>query len=85
MGHPELLSFGDSTVFQNLVSQGQVSDPVFSFYLAESGSELYIGGANPSHYTGSFTEVPVSVLVGIHGDDFGLVFTLMYCRVSGKS
>ncbi|KAN0137690.1 eukaryotic aspartyl protease [Lactarius tabidus] len=62
MGHASLLSFGDSTVFQTLVSQGQVSDPVFSFYLAESGSELYIGGTNQNHYRGSFTYVPVSVL-----------------------
>jgi len=48
-------------VFQTLVSQGQVSSPVFSFYFAESGSELYIGGTNHNHYTGSFTYMPVTV------------------------
>jgi hypothetical protein len=76
MGHESLLSFGDSTVFQTLVTQGQVSDPVFSFYLAGSGSELYIGGTNQNHYKGSFTYVPVSVLVSIHGDVTGPEFTV---------
>ncbi|KAH8997777.1 acid protease [Lactarius hatsudake] len=51
---------GASPVFQSLVSQDQVSAPVFSFYLAESGSELYVGGTNQNHFTGSFTYVPVT-------------------------
>jgi hypothetical protein len=76
MGHESLLSFGDSTVFQTLVLQGQVSDPVFSFYLAESGSELYIGGTNQDHYKGFFAYVPVSVLVSVHGDAVSSGFTV---------
>ncbi|KAH8982271.1 acid protease [Lactarius akahatsu] len=32
----------------------------FPFYLAKQGSELYIGGTNPSHYSGNFTYVPVT-------------------------
>ena len=46
MGYESISSYGASPVFQTLVSQGQVSDPVFSFYLAKSNSELFIGGTN---------------------------------------
>ncbi|KAH9019322.1 acid protease [Lactarius deliciosus] len=60
MAYTSLSIYGASPVFQSLVSQGQVSAPVFSFYLAESGSELYIGGTNQDLYTGSFTYMPVT-------------------------
>ncbi|KAI9444478.1 acid protease [Lactarius indigo] len=60
MGYESISSYGASPVFQSLVSQGQVSTPVFSFYLSESGSELYIGGTNQDLYTGSFTYMPVT-------------------------
>ncbi|KAH9166889.1 acid protease [Lactarius sanguifluus] len=60
MGYESLSSYGASPVFQSLVSQGQISTPVFSFYLAESGSELYIGGTDQEHYTGAFTYMPVT-------------------------
>ncbi|KAH9019324.1 acid protease [Lactarius deliciosus] len=60
MGYESLSSYGASPVFQSLVSQGQVSTPVFSFYFAESGSELYVGGTNQDHFTGSFTYMPVT-------------------------
>jgi cathepsin D len=53
-------------MFQTLVSQGQVSTPEFGFYFAKSGSELYIGGTNQNHYTGSFTYMPVTTQVGRH-------------------
>ncbi|KAH8986113.1 Asp-domain-containing protein [Lactarius akahatsu] len=66
MAYTSLSSYGASPVFQSLVSQGQVSTPVFSFYLAESGSELYIGGTNQDLYTGSFTYMPVTTQVGIY-------------------
>ncbi len=69
----------------NLVSQGQVSTPVFSLYLAQSGSELYIGGMNQNHYKGSFTYMPVTTQVGIHDDAFSSVLTMIYCRVTGKA
>ncbi|KAH8986124.1 acid protease [Lactarius akahatsu] len=60
MAYQSLSKYGASPVFQSLVSQGQVSAPVFSFYLAESGSELYIGGTNQNHFTGSFAYMPVT-------------------------
>ncbi|KAH9030179.1 acid protease [Lactarius hengduanensis] len=63
MAYESLSSYGASPVFQSLVSQGQVSraTQVFSFYLAESGSELYIGGTNQDLYTGPFTYMPVII------------------------
>lgn len=60
MGYESISSYGASPVFQTLVSQGQVSDPVFSFYLAKSNSELFIGGTNQDRYNGSFTYMPVT-------------------------
>ncbi|KAI9453014.1 acid protease [Lactarius psammicola] len=62
MAYESISSFRASPLFQTLVSQGQVSTPVFSFYLAQSGSELYIGGTNENHYKGSFTYMPVTTL-----------------------
>ncbi|KAH9166026.1 acid protease [Lactarius sanguifluus] len=60
MGYESLSVYGASPVFQSLVSQGQVSTRVFSFYFAASGSELYIGGTNQALYTGPFTYMPVT-------------------------
>ena len=44
--------------FQNMVKQGLVKDPVFSFWLnrndpeGRQGGELVLGGVDPAHYTG---------------------------------
>ncbi|KAI0675140.1 acid protease [Trametes maxima] len=42
-----------SPFFNSAKTQGAVKTGVFAFKLAQSGSELYLGGANPSLYTGS--------------------------------
>ncbi|KEP51369.1 aspartic protease [Rhizoctonia solani 123E] len=43
-----------------LFSQGKISKSIFSMRLAsDAGSEIYIGGSNPSKYTGEITYVPV--------------------------
>ncbi|KAN0138186.1 eukaryotic aspartyl protease [Lactarius tabidus] len=78
MGYESISSYGASPVFQTLVSQGQVSTPEFGFYFAESGSELYIGGTNQNHYTGSFTYMPVTTQ-GYWQGSFGGI------SVNGKS
>lgn len=53
-------------VWYNLLSQGVVKDPVFSFWLnrdpnapAGKGGELILGGVDPNHYSGNFTFVPL--------------------------
>jgi phytepsin len=54
-------------VWYNLVAQNLVSQPVFAFWLnrdpnagAGQGGELILGGADPNHYTGTFTYVPLT-------------------------
>lgn len=48
---------GVTPPFQNMVEQGLVPEPVFSFWLNRNdpsgpGGELVLGGVDPSHYTG---------------------------------
>ncbi|KAL3820732.1 hypothetical protein ACJIZ3_006637 [Penstemon smallii] len=60
------ISVGNSTpVWYNMVKQGLVKEPVFSFWLnrkleEEHGGELVFGGVDPKHYKGKHTYVPVS-------------------------
>ncbi len=85
MAYKSISNYNANPLFQTLVSQGQASTPIFSFYLAQSGSELYIGGTNQNHYKGSFTYMPVTKQVGIHDDAFGSVLTIIHCRDTGKA
>ena len=50
-------------VFQTLISEGVVTEPVFGLKLATSGSELFLGGTNTALYTGEFTWVPLTNVV----------------------
>lgn len=52
-------------VFVNMIKQGLVAKPVFSFYLnpntnGKVGGELIFGGSDPDYYEGEFTYVPLS-------------------------
>lgn len=60
MAFESVSEYGANSVFQTLVSQGAVPEPVFAFKLASSGSELYVGGVNSALYRGPFTYVPVT-------------------------
>lgn len=51
--------------FYNMVAQNLVSEAAFSFWLNRNntqsvGGELTLGGADQSHYTGSFNWLPVT-------------------------
>ncbi|GAA6059653.1 hypothetical protein JCM10212_004156 [Sporobolomyces blumeae] len=49
-----------SPLFMTLISQGKVAAPAFSFKLASSGSELYLGGMNSAKYvSGSTSYTPL--------------------------
>jgi len=66
MGYPSISVDNVMPLFQNVVLQGLVKAPVFSFYLnrdasAKVGGELMFGGSDPAYYEGNFSYVPVSV------------------------
>ena len=57
MGFPEISVNGALPPFQNMVEQGVVDEPVFSFWLNRdvegiTGGELTLGGADPKHFKG---------------------------------
>ncbi|KAL6542920.1 AP4A phosphorylase [Orobanche hederae] len=60
------ISVGNSTpVWYNMVAQGLIKDPVFSFWLnrnlkEEVGGEIVFGGIDPNHHKGQHTYVPVT-------------------------
>jgi phytepsin len=52
-------------VWYNMVEQGLIKDPVFSFWFNRhadegEGGEIVFGGMDPSHYKGDHTYVPVT-------------------------
>ncbi|KAI4295931.1 hypothetical protein L6164_035924 [Bauhinia variegata] len=52
-------------VWYNMIAQGLIKDPIFSFWLnrkpeQEEGGEIVFGGVDPAHYKGQHTYVPVT-------------------------
>jgi hypothetical protein len=62
MGWRSISVDGVPTVFEGLLAQRLIDQPVFSFYLSSTSGkdgELLLGGINPNHYTGPMTWVPL--------------------------
>ncbi|CAD7092986.1 unnamed protein product [Hermetia illucens] len=65
LGYTSISQDNVTPVLYNMYSQKLIKSPVFSFYLKrnmadpDDGGQLVFGGADPKHYTGSFTFVPV--------------------------
>lgn len=60
------ISVGNATpVWYNMINQGLIKDPVFSFWLnrnpaEEEGGQIVFGGVDPNHYKGKHTYVPIT-------------------------
>ncbi|KAL2931336.1 Aspartic proteinase A2 [Bienertia sinuspersici] len=65
LGFQEIAVGNAVPVWYNMVKQGLIKDPVFSFWLNrktedEEGGEIVFGGVDPKHYKGKHTYVPVT-------------------------
>ncbi|KAL6419926.1 hypothetical protein ACFW04_011052 [Cataglyphis niger] len=64
MGYDTISEDGVTPPFYNMVQQGLVEKPIFSFYLNRDDSsevgELLLGGVDPNHYVGKLNYVPVT-------------------------
>merc|ERR1711887_174896 len=65
MGYSTIAVNGVVLPFYNMVKQGLVKDPVFSFYLnrnpdSAQGGEIILGGSDSKFYDVNFTYVPVT-------------------------
>ncbi|XP_057583843.1 pregnancy-associated glycoprotein 2-like [Hippopotamus amphibius kiboko] len=63
LGYPSLAFKGITPVFDNLKTQGIISQPVFAFYLStgtENGSMVMFGGVDHSYHKGELKWIPVS-------------------------
>ncbi|KAI9031622.1 extracellular aspartic proteinase [Phycomyces nitens] len=60
---------GFKTPMDNMISQGLITEPVFSSYFGRyakgSGGEFVFGGYNPNHVGGPFTTIPVNSTAGV--------------------
>lgn len=65
LAFPEIAVDGVATPWQNVLDQGLVSEPVFSFWISRgtpaNGGELVLGGVDPKHFLGEHTWAPVTL------------------------
>ncbi|XP_032074227.1 gastricsin-like [Thamnophis elegans] len=63
--NPTPNTVGSNTLLHQMMSQNQISEPIFSFYFSRQptvqyGGELILGGTDPQMYTGEITWAPVT-------------------------
>ena len=64
MGYPKLSVMEQTPVINTLFQQGAISKEMFSFKIADTGSSLFVGGADSSLYTGDVEYHDVDTLLG---------------------
>lgn len=85
LGYTAISSDSVTPPFYNMVSQGLISSSVFSIWLnrvegASNGGEIVFGGADSTHYSGSFTYIPLSSeSYWEFNMDYGVVGDLEFC------
>ncbi|XP_006628508.1 pepsin A-like [Lepisosteus oculatus] len=63
LAFPSIAASGATPVFDNMMSEGLVSQDIFSFYLSrngQTGSILTLGGVDQSYYNGQINWIPLS-------------------------
>jgi hypothetical protein len=60
MAFAPLSTYPASPVFETLVDEEKVTEPVFSIKLIPAGGELYLGGTNEALYSGNIIYTPVT-------------------------
>lgn len=60
LAFPSIAVFNANDLFTTLVDENQVTAAQFGFKLADSGSELFLGGVDENAFTGSFANSPVT-------------------------
>ncbi|XP_042321058.1 pepsin B-like [Sceloporus undulatus] len=65
MAYPSLAVGGTATVMQQMLNQGQLSEPIFSFYFSRQptvqyGGELILGGVDTQLFSGEISWAPVT-------------------------
>jgi len=66
LGYPNIAVNRIVPPFQEMMAQGLVDQPIFTFYInrdmndPEHGGEITFGGINPNHHTSNITYVPVT-------------------------
>jgi len=62
MAFQSMSTYPDSPLFETLVNEEKVEEPVFSIKLTSGGGELYLGGSNTDLYTGEIAYTDVTVV-----------------------
>ncbi|KAH9168072.1 acid protease [Lactarius sanguifluus] len=60
LAFPSISPYQSTPFFLTLAAQGSLPSNTFGFYLADEGSEMFLGGTNNKLHDGDFTYVPIT-------------------------